>query len=261
MRVTVYGHTGTVGSVLYRWLRERTPVELGGIALDGWDDKADQHPDWVFICVPTPTGPEGQDQKAIDFVVQHVARCHPKQPLAVVIRSTVLPGTCDRIAREHPEWRVYHWPEFLSARTAWEDFCAPRVQIVGGDGIEWSDVWYGRLPKAVKGTLYLDLTTAELVKYAHNCHGAMQVIFGNLLCDMIQAASGDMATLKAALPLLGYVNSRLVGAYWDVWRDGERGYAGACFPKDVDAVRHWLAGQAELLDGMAAANARLRGEA
>ena len=253
MRVPVYGHTGTVGSVLYRWLRERTPVELAGVSLDQRDGEHREIADWVFICVPTPTTDGGQDLSALKDALVWLHR----RPMGIVIRSTVLPGTCERIAREHPEWRVWHWPEFLSARTAWEDFCHPWAHVVGGDAAEWADTWAPLLPRAGQ-TVYVDRTTAELIKYAHNVHGALQVTYANLLYDMAQRASGDFEAVKAAMPSLGYIGQGIVKGYWDVWRDRKRGYDGACFPKDVDAIRHWLMGQAELLDGMAAANARLR---
>ena len=255
MRVTVYGHTGTVGSVLYRWLGERTPVELGGISLDRRDGHWTQVPDWVFLCLPTPTDEGYQDQSALNIVLEALT-CY--EPLAVVIRSTVLPGTCERITREHPKWHVYHWPEFLSARTAWEDFCHPWAHVVGGEAAEWADTWQNLLPRAGQ-TVYVDRTTAECIKYAHNVHGALQVTYANLLYDMAQRAGADFEAVKRAMPSLAYIGLGIVKGYWDVWRDGDRGYDGACFPKDVDAIRHWLAGQAELLDGMAAANARLRG--
>jgi UDPglucose 6-dehydrogenase len=258
MRVTVYGHTGTVGSQLYRWLKERTPLELAGISLDRRDGSYWQTPDWVFLCLPTPTGPDGQDQTALENVIELIASW-AKVPHAVVIRSTVLPGTCERIAQEHPEWRVYHWPEFLTARSAWRDFCHPWAHVVGGDAAEWADTWRGLLPKAMQ-VVYVDRTTAELIKYAHNVHGALQVTFANLLYDMAQRTGADFGALKRAMPSLGYIGQPIANAYWDVWKDGGRGYGGACFPKDTDAIRHWLAGQAELLDGMAAANGRLRRE-
>ena len=259
MRVTVYGHTGTVGSVLYRWLRERTPVELAGVSLDTWDEHM-WWPDWAFICVPTPTTADGQDVSALEDVLHRLGFNEPahRHP-GIVIRSTVLPGTCERIAREHPEWHVWHWPEFLSARTAWEDFCHPWAHVVGGDAAEWADTWQNLLPRAGQ-TVYVDRTTAECIKYAHNCHGALQVTYANLLYDMAQQAGGDFEAVKRAMLSLAYIGLGIVKGYWDVWRDGDRGYGGACFPKDVDAIRHWLMGQAELLDGMAAANARLRGE-
>lgn len=256
MRVRVYGHTGVVGAQLYRWLAERDVEGLSGVSLDRRDGDTEHVPDWAFVCVPTPTTAAGQDLSAVEAVLGELAG----QPCGVVMRSTVLPGTCDRIQREHPEWDVYHWPEFLSARTAWDDFCHPWAHIVGNPSPKGA-AWLALMPLAFHGIVLMARAEAEMVKYAHNLHGAMQVVFSNLLYDMAQEAGADYRRVRDALPTLGYVSEDTACAYWDVFKDGGRGYGGACFPKDVDAVRHWLAGKAELLEGMAAANARLRGEA
>jgi UDPglucose 6-dehydrogenase len=258
MRVVIYGHTGTVGAQLYRWLGETgaDDIELAGVSLDRQDGDASE-PDWAFLCLPTPTVDGQQDLSAIDAVCEQLG----DRPCHVVIRSTVLPGTCARIQVEHPEWYVYHWPEFLSASTAWSDFCAPEVYVVGGDDFEWLAAgWEDILPNPSHWSVYTDLETAELIKYAHNCHGAMQVIFSNLLRDAVDKCGADWTHLMQGVLRQGYVSAETARAYWNVNKDGYRGYGGACFPKDVDAARGWLAGKAELLDGMAAANARLRGE-
>lgn len=259
MRVTVYGHTGTVGRQLFRWLDE-VGLDPSGMSLDDtWGEPGAE--DWAFLCLPTPTTEDGQDLSAIEEVAEFLGDGERH----VVIRSTVLPGTCARLQAEHPEWHVIHWPEFLSARTAWADFCDPKVCVVGGDdtalGGWYTYGWRERLPwSRVIQEVYTDLETAELIKYAHNCHGAMQVIFSNLLRDAVDKCGADWTHLMQGVLRQGYVSAKTARAYWNVHKDGYRGYGGACFPKDVDAVRGWLAGKAELLDGMAAANARLRGE-
>jgi UDPglucose 6-dehydrogenase len=255
VRVTVYGHTGTVGRQLFRWLGE-VGLDPSGMSLDDtWGEPGAE--DWAFLCLPTPTTEDGQDLSAIEEVAEFLGDGERH----VVIRSTVLPGTCARLQAEHPEWWVYHWPEFLSASTAWADFCEPQVYVIGGDGLEWlATGWEDILPTPSHWSVYTDLKTAELIKYAHNCHGAMQVIFANLLRDAADKCGADWTHLMQGVLHQGYVSPETVRAYWNVEQDGYRGYGGACFPKDVDAMRHWLAGKAELLDGMTAANARLRCE-
>jgi UDP-glucose 6-dehydrogenase len=109
-------------------------------------------------------------------------------------------------------------------------------------------------------TQYVDLSTAEVIKYAHNTHGALEVIFANLLYDACERSAAQFEGVRNVVPLLGYVSRTLVSTYWNVHKDGKRGYAGACFPKDVSALAGWLGERGELLQGMERANARLRGE-
>jgi len=257
MRVTVYGHTGVVGGVLYRYLSGQEDLDVRGLSLDAADDGADDC-EWAFVCVPTPTIDGEQDQGPLWDVLHRLVdrRCN------VVIRSTVLPGTCDAIAETHPEWNVYHWPEFLSARTADADFRKAHISILGGGDIAlWRAVWEPRLSyDAFYRAEYTTRANAELIKYAHNVHGALQVTFANLIYDAAKRGAADFEAVRRLLPEFGYVSEESTNRYWNVWLDGHRGYGGACFPKDVAAMEGWLHGKAELLEGMERANARLRGE-
>lgn len=252
MNITVYGHTGAVGAQLYRWMKEQG-ASVAGVSLDRTDGEPGG--EWAFLCLPTPTVNGVQDRSAIDDVMARVTAEN------VVIRSTVLPGTCAAYQAQYPSKAIYHWPEFLSARTAWHDFCNPNVRIIGCrymDRHRWEQAFENEdlLPGVY--SVMTDTNTSEAIKYAHNTHGAMQVIFANLLWDMCWQSGADFYTLKTAIREVGYIPDSIIEAYWDTERGGYRGYGGACFPKDVQALAGWLRGQAELLEGMEAANARLR---
>jgi len=252
-----------VGGQLYKWLQERG-VDVAGVSLDRTDGDI-EGVRWAFLCLPTPTRDSGAQDIGAFWTVrwQEWAR----RSVRIVIRSTVLPGTCGFIASHN--LTVYHWPEFLSARTAWQDFITPRTRFVGCDMTEssmaaWRDEIEPLLPVAVEATRFMDTATSETIKYAHNVHGAMQIIYANQMYDVCKASGADWPTVSDAMPQLGYVSYRQRGAYWNIFKDAQRGYAGACFPKDVGALRAWLQRQgrpSELLDGMEAANARLRGRA
>jgi UDP-glucose 6-dehydrogenase len=258
-RFVVYGHTGVVGQQLYRWLRERG-ADVAGVSLDGTEGDAERAV-WAFLCLPTLTREDGsQDVEAIEQVCSGLASGR------VVVRSTVLPGTTSWLAKRHPGLTFYHWPEFLSARTAWEDFAHPRARFVGCDmrpsTIEaWQAEVEPLLPVAAETTRFVEWPTSETIKYAHNIHGAMQIVWANQMYDVCNESGADWRAVQDMLPLLGYVSHRQRAAYWDVWKDGKRGYGGTCFPKDTGALRAWLTRRGwpcELLDGMEQANARLR---
>src|SRR3989338_317347 len=82
--------------------------------------------DIVFIAVPTPTTPEGYDYSIVKKVLQHVG----KGKIAV-IKSTLLPGTTEKLQKLYPDIFVMHSPEFLTARTAARDAANPDRNIVG----------------------------------------------------------------------------------------------------------------------------------
>lgn len=102
--------------------------------------------DFVFICVPTPAGPDGKPNCSI--VTDAISAFEKLLPAwdatklkpAVVIRSTVRPGftaymqrrlvTAARRNSQIPVG-VVHSPEFLTARCAHTDFATPARNIIG----------------------------------------------------------------------------------------------------------------------------------
>jgi UDP-glucose 6-dehydrogenase len=64
-------------------------VEVSGVSLDRIDGAVHSAPDWIFLCLPTPTVDCKQDISAITDVLAK----YDGQAVNVVIRSTVLPGT------------------------------------------------------------------------------------------------------------------------------------------------------------------------
>ena len=255
MHPIIYGHTGVVGAQLYRWLVQKG-VEVSGVSLDRLDGPAYSEPDWIFLCLPTPTIDGKQDISALTDVLA----TYDGNAVNVVIRSTVLPGTCDRLQKEHPEWLVFHWPEFLTARDAWHGFIFPKARIIGGDRETWADVWEDLMPSKHIPTTYVSLSTAEIIKYAHNLHGVIQVIYANLLFDAVWKVAANWVDVQEGLCELGYITPDIILSYWDVFKDGYRGFGGNCFPKDLAAFTGWMheAGlPVELLDAAQQANERL----
>ena len=82
--------------------------------------------DFVFICVPTPTGPGGQDLTILDEVMDSLAEyipvkthwdsIHSTVKHVLVIKSTVIPGTCDNYATKWQDLPIVYNPEFHRSR-------------------------------------------------------------------------------------------------------------------------------------------------
>jgi UDP-glucose 6-dehydrogenase len=255
-KVAIFGHTGVVGSQLYKWFKVQSLKDINVVGISvGVIDGVFDYADWIFLCLPTPNKNGQQDLSAFDEVLPHI---DANDECNVVIRSTVLPGTCDKIQREHPNWRVFHWPEFLSAATAWEDFIWPNTRIVGtaakNNIVIWKEGIEALLPKTLHfSTVFTTLPTSETIKYAHNINGAMQIVFANLLYDVCNKSKANFGHLKELMPTLGYIPKNAVDSYWDVFKDGYRGYGGACFPKDIAALNTYL-DCSNLLSGIIDAN-------
>jgi UDPglucose 6-dehydrogenase len=77
-----------------------------------------------------------------------------------------------------------------------------------------------------------------MVKYCINSFLATKVTFMNEMYDVLKAAKGtDWQTFSKIIqsdPRLGKTHMKVPG------HDGQRGYAGSCFPKDTNALA-WFA--------------------
>ncbi len=188
--------------------------------------------DVVFVAVPTPTTPDGSDASHVEEAVGLVG-----EGKSVVIKSTVVPGTTNRIQRSNPAVSVFFSPEFLSERTAAYDAANPFMNIVGvtkssDDNSEKAKIILELLPDA-PNEFIVSAEAAEIMKYAHNVNGYQRIVFANLLFDMatkLDADWSEIAPMMDADPALSpYYNTPV--------HKGGRGAGGNCFVKDMAAFR------------------------
>jgi GDP-mannose 6-dehydrogenase len=148
--------------------------------------------DVSFICVGTPSGPDGAvSMRAVDEVIAAIGReLRLKSTLhTVVMRSTVPPGTAeDRViaaleaasGKTHGEgFRYYSNPEFLREGTSVRDFYAPPYTLIGapkGDNADLLRALYTGIGGEVHITTY---RVAESVKYLANAYHAVKLAFAN----------------------------------------------------------------------------------
>jgi len=152
----------------------------------------------VFIAVPTPTTPEGFQIGAVKSALQLLATGS-----TAVIKSTMLPGTTEKLQSEFPDLYILHSPEFLSEKTVVADTRFPKRNIIG---IPLDDEGYRKraqlvlnlLPNAPFETI-MTAKEAELTKYAGNTFLYTKVVFMNALYDLVTAAGADYETVRAAV--------------------------------------------------------------
>lgn len=185
---------------------------------------------YVFVCVPTPMYEDGSQDLSY---VQSVFKKASDRPI-YIIKSTVLPGTTERLSEQYPNFKIIFSPEFLTERTAKLDMLTQSRIILGGELslTEKVKVLYNERFK-IKNVIQTDAKTAELTKYMNNTFFATKVSIMNefkLLCDKIGANWEDA--------LSGFVSDGRIGdSHLNVpGHDGKLGYGGTCFPKDVNAL-------------------------
>lgn len=185
--------------------------------------------DIIFICVPTPY----DDKKGFDSSAIEEAFSIIKGNKIVVIKSTVLPGTTERIQKIYPNHKILFNPEFLQEKTAKEDMKNPYEQIMGYTfkSKEYAKEVLSFLPKA-PNEFIVPSKEAEMVKYFSNTFLATKVIFANQIYDLCKKLGVDYDLIKE----MAKVSPRFAFSHFDVWTDGFRGYSGKCLPKDTKSL-------------------------
>jgi UDPglucose 6-dehydrogenase len=196
-------------------------------------------PDAVFVAVPTPQLESGECNTTI---LEDVMRqLNNSKGLLVIVKSTVPAYKLEKIKQECVDLRIVYNPEFLTEKNYIDDFVNPPMHVFGGvnadtDAVEklYKDHSDCRECPVFK----TDLVTASMVKYCINSFLATKVTFMNEMYDVLKAAKGtDWNTFSKIIqtdPRIGSTHMRVPG------HDGQRGYAGSCFPKDTNALA-WFA--------------------
>ena len=240
---------GMVGEPIRKWFEELNGYKRGRDLFcydvdqkKGCSDDVNKA-DVVFVSVPTPSNHDGSCNTSI--VESAVAGV--KDNKIVVIKSTVTPGTVEKLQKKHPKKRLIFNPEFLTESQAWEDFLSPDRQIVGHTAKSVSDTVevLNLLPKkhfirpwtSDYSKKSVNATEAEFGKYASNVFGFMKVIYGNILADLCHAigkVQGGKVDYENIRELLG-ADLRIGSAWLNVAHGNYCGAGGYCFPKDMDA--------------------------
>ena len=193
----------------------------------------------IFICVPTPMDKDGSChtdivESVIEEIDKWVSSYHKDIKPTVVIKSTVPPGTTDRLHKKYKNVDVIFNPEFLTEATFIEDFKNQNRIILGGirrGTNKLRQVYSKVFPRTTivkTGAKY-----AEMVKYFTNCFLSTKVSFAN---EMKQICDGLDIDYDKVVEYATY-DERLGKSHWAVpGPDGELGFGGHCLPKDLSAL-------------------------
>ena len=201
----------------------------------------------ILICVPTPMRKDGSCdtrilESAIDDVYNTFKDSQRKEAPILVIKSTVPPGTTDEIDAKYKDMKVLFSPEFLTEANSFEDFKNQNRIIVGVPNQDVDKVSpegekvVNMFSKVVKEETHIMISTAkeaEMCKYFINCFLATKVIFANQMYDICKSAGLDYDVVK----FLALLDPRIGKSHMMVpGPDGDRGFGGHCFPKDLSAM-------------------------
>ena len=201
--------------------------------------------DLSLICVGTPSMHNGSlDHRHVETVCREIgtALAHAPRSHAVVVRSTVLPGTTEErlvpIIERHSGRRagtdvpVCMNPEFLREGTAVADYSDPSYVVIGelgGNGGDRVEQLYAGVDAPVIRT---DVRAAEMLKYVSNAYHALKVAFANEVGTLCKEQGIDGAELMEI-----FCRDRALNLSAAYLRPGFA-FGGSCLPKDLRALLH-----------------------
>jgi UDPglucose 6-dehydrogenase len=241
--ITVFGN-GFVGSAYASLVSDTCNVNIVDPAYGMFANEESYNADGYMLCLPAPTLENGEvDYSILRSVIRNIREFRPSAP--IMIKSTILPDMAEVFGKDP---NIVYSPEFLTASNANRDVKTQKHMIIGGKNITFWLRLFNELGKQCEIT---DIKTASYFKYIVNTFLATKVAFLNELYDLYTEDGGEWKDLRSLFNL----EPRLGTSHFDVpGPDGQRGYSGACFPKDMKAFKVFsegslsIVGQAEYIN-------------
>lgn len=204
-----------------------------------------------FICVPTPSKDNGNkddsygecDTSIVENVL-HTLNTNVTQKSIVILKSTITPGTCERLNDNITNQMIsfVFCPEFLREATYLQDVANADFVLVG------SPTTLNDFNKDIISQMFSDLychktseieiifehsTICELFKYTVNVYLAVKVWYFNeidQICNKLGVEYNNLRNLFKLEPRIGESHTQVPGP------DGKRMFGGKCLPKETKGM-------------------------
>ncbi len=189
--------------------------------------------DIVFVCVGTPSLPDGSiNLSYVKEAVENAAR--NMEEGIIVIKSTVFPGTTEKILRPIAEKysnkiSLAMNPEFLREGKALHDFMHPDRIVIGARDEKTAEMLKELYKPIDAPILVTNPTVAELIKYASNAFLATKISFANEIGNLAKLLGIDVYEVMKGVAMDHRISPYFLNA--------GIGFGGSCFPKDLKALR------------------------
>jgi UDPglucose 6-dehydrogenase len=198
---------------------------------------------YYFIAVPTPSNKDDScNTSIIDNVLNTLNNKCTKKTI-VLIKSTLVPGSCQTFHNRYTNLDIILLPEFLREASYKDDMYNAEFVLIGlpqsicHNTSHW--ILYEELTNLCK-RLYkhnkdIDIyiksyEECELFKYTLNVHLAVKVWYFNEIYEISEKLGVDYTKLKSLFNLdkrIGEYGTRVPG------HDGKFGYGLSCLPKET----------------------------
>ena len=190
--------------------------------------------DTIFVCLPTPMNEDGSCN--VSIIEKTLEKLNEFGNRIVVIKSTIIPSTTERFNTTYKNLSVVFNPEFLTERNAVSDYENQNRIILGGHKkatTKLKQIFSKVFP--IASIIKTDSTHAEMVKYLTNTFLSTKVSFANEMYQLCEKMGIDYDKVVE----YSIYDGRLGYSHWAVpGPDGDFGFGGHCFPKDLSALIH-----------------------
>ena len=197
----------------------------------------------IFLCLPTPMEEDGSCHLGIvEKTLKEVNTIcdeydyYGLEKRTIIIKSTVSPGTTERWNKEYKYIDIAFNPEFLTEANSIEDFKNQNRIIIGSTrkvGAKIKSIYSKVFPKVP--IIKTSSTIAEMIKYFTNCYLSTKVSFANemyQICESLDIDYDKVIEYAVRDERIGSSHLNVPGP------DGDFGFGGHCFPKDLNALIH-----------------------
>jgi len=196
--------------------------------------------DIVFLCLPTLFDEKTQSYNKESIYETCSILNENNYNGIVVIKSTVEPETTTKLSVLYKKLNIIHNPEFLTARTAFEDFHNMTHNVIGcsnnlSQGDKLVDFYSYYYPNATNSICWS--IESESMKIFCNSFYASKIMLFNEYYLLCQKNNSDFNKIKELMLKNNWINpmhTNIPGP------DGLLGYGGACFPKDTKALLNYM---------------------
>lgn len=204
-------------------------------------EKLAENSEGVFLCVPTPMKPSGEMDyssihNSLDLLTEETKNKNRNlEEILVVVRSTAVSGTTDKLSEKY-QFRFVFNPEFLREKHALEDMINTNRIVIGAntekDYLRTEEIYKPLFPNAKY--FRCNIKEAEMAKYVANVMLTLQIAGANEIYQICKATDIDYEKIKNIVLL-----DDRIGRNIDVpGHDGDLGFGGKCFPKDLRALTY-----------------------
>ena len=191
--------------------------------------------DIVFIAVPTlPNEKNECDISILEDVLEKLKTLDYKG--VICIKSTITPGTTEKMIKKYNNDKICFCPEFLKERCAYEDFMINNpICIVGTFNLECFQViskLHNNICKIIKMVSPIE---AELTKYMQNVYNTYRILFAN---GMYEVCKFNKVEYNSVLDSL--LERKELDEKYMKCDENIRGPSGPCLVKDSLAFNQYV---------------------